>query len=48
MCSKTMIDKIRNEHVLKHLGAASIDDKLKETHLKWFGHISRAGQLRCG
>ena len=41
MCSKTMKDKIRNEYFLEHLEVATIGDKIRETRLRWFGHIQR-------
>ena len=33
ICSKTRQDKIRNERFQKHLGVASIGNKIRETHL---------------
>lgn len=39
MCSKTRKNRIRNERTREHLGKASIGDKLRETPLRWFGHI---------
>lgn len=36
MCSKTMKDTIRKERIWEN-GISSMDAKLKETHLKWFG-----------
>ena len=41
MCGKTRIDKIRNEHFREHLGVATIGDKIRETCLRWFGHVQR-------
>ena len=38
MCGKTK-DKIKNKCFREHLGVASISDKIKKTHLRWFGHI---------
>lgn len=31
----------KNQHIQEHLGGASINDKLKETHLKRFAHVQR-------
>ena len=39
MCGKTRKDKIRNERLQEHLWVASMGDKIRETHLKWFGHV---------
>lgn len=45
--SKSRKDRIRNEHFQDHLGVASIDDGLRETHLRWYGNV-QVGQLpRC-
>ena len=41
MCNKTRKDKIRNECFREHLRLASIEDKIRETHLRWFGHVQR-------
>ena len=32
-------DKIRNERFRGHLGLVLIGDKIRETRLRWFGHI---------
>jgi len=37
----TRLDKIRNKLIRCKIGAASIEDKIKEARLRWFGHISR-------
>ena len=36
---KTRKHRIRNEHFRKNLKIASIGDKIRKIHLKWFGHI---------
>jgi hypothetical protein len=41
MCGKTRKDKIRNERFREHLGVAPIGDKIRETRLRWFGHVER-------
>lgn len=33
MCDKARKDKIRNEHIRKHLGVSSIGNKLRKLHL---------------
>ena len=38
MCGKTRKDKIR-ERFLENLGLATIGGKIKETCLRWFGHV---------
>ena len=39
MCGKIRKVGIRYERFLEHFGVASIDDKLRETCLRWFGHV---------
>ena len=39
MRGKTKIDRIKIECFWEYLGVASIGDKLRETHLRWFGHV---------
>ena len=39
ICNKTKKDKIRNECLREHLRVASIGDKIRETCLRWFGHV---------
>jgi hypothetical protein len=41
ICGHTMLDKIRNEVIRGKIGVASIEDKLREARLRWFGHIRR-------
>ena len=41
MCGKTRIDKIRNERIHKMIEVASIEEKMRENRLRWFGHIQR-------
>ena len=37
------MDKIRNE-VIREKGVAPIEHKMRETRLRWFGHIKRRSQ----
>jgi len=41
MCVHTRLDKIRNEVIRDKIGVASIEDKMREARLRWFGHIRR-------
>ncbi|XP_070039517.1 uncharacterized protein [Nicotiana tomentosiformis] len=44
MCRHTRLDKIRNEDIQKKVGAAPIDDKMREVRLRWFRHMPRRSQ----
>ena len=35
----TRNDRIRNEEIFLKIGVASIDGKMRENHLRWFGHV---------
>jgi len=35
------LDKISNEVIRGKLGLASIENKIREVRLRWFGHIRR-------
>jgi len=39
MCGQTILYKIKNEVVRGKVGVTSIEDKIRETRLRWFGHI---------
>jgi len=41
ICGHTRLDKIRNEVIRDKIEVASIENKIRETHLRWFGHIRR-------
>ncbi|XP_070040431.1 uncharacterized protein [Nicotiana tomentosiformis] len=41
MCGHTMKDKIRNEVIRGKVGVASVEDKLRESWLRWFGRVKR-------
>ena len=41
MSGKTRNDKIRNEFICGSLGVASMSDKMRESRLRWFGHVQR-------
>ena len=42
ICGHTKLDKIRNEVIRGKIGVASIQDKIREARLRWFGHIRRS------
>ena len=39
MCGNTRRDKVRNKDIRTKVGVASIEEKMKENHLRWFGHV---------
>ncbi|XP_070015957.1 uncharacterized protein [Nicotiana sylvestris] len=41
MCGHTRLDKIRNDDIWRKVGVASVDDKMREARLRWFGHVQR-------
>ncbi|XP_070031856.1 uncharacterized protein [Nicotiana tomentosiformis] len=41
MCRHIRKDKIRNEVIRVKVGVASVDAKLRESRLRWFGHVRR-------
>jgi len=41
MCGHTRLDKIRNEVIRGKIVVATIEDKIREVRLRWFGHIRR-------
>ncbi|XP_070026581.1 uncharacterized protein [Nicotiana sylvestris] len=41
MCGHTRKDKIMNEVIREKVGVASMEDKLRESRLRWFGHVKR-------
>ena len=41
MCGYNRLDRIRNVVIRKKVGVAPIEDKMRETRLRWFGHIMR-------
>ncbi|KAF3624282.1 putative pre-mRNA-processing factor 6-like [Capsicum annuum] len=43
MCGLTRGDKVRNETVREKVRVASVEDKMRERRLRWFGHVMRRG-----
>ena len=41
MCGNTRRDKVRNEDIRTKIGVGSIEEKLRENRLRWFGHVQR-------
>ncbi|XP_070015931.1 uncharacterized protein [Nicotiana sylvestris] len=41
MCEHTRKDKIRNEVIRDKMEVASMEAKLRESRLRWFGHVRR-------
>ncbi|XP_070025956.1 uncharacterized protein [Nicotiana sylvestris] len=41
MSGYTGRDKIRNEAIQDKVGVASVDDKMRESRLRWFEHVKR-------
>jgi len=41
ICGHMRLDKIRNEVIKGKIRVASIENKIREVRLRWFGHISR-------
>ncbi|KAF3634332.1 putative defensin-like protein 21-like [Capsicum annuum] len=43
MCGFTRADRARNEIILEKVAVASVEDKIREVWLRWFGHVMRRG-----
>ena len=41
ICGHTRLDKVRNEMIRGKIRVTSIEDKIREARLRWFGHIRR-------
>ena len=41
MCGNMRRDKVRKEDIRTKIGVASIEEKMRENRLRWFGHVRR-------
>jgi len=46
MCGYIRLDRIRKEMIREKVGFAPIEDKMRETRLKWFGHVKSRSENR--
>ena len=44
VCRYMRLNRIRNEMVREKVGVSPIEDKIRETRLKWFGCIKRRSE----
>ncbi|KAF3624030.1 hypothetical protein FXO37_31574 [Capsicum annuum] len=43
MCGHTRGDRVRNDIIREKVGVASVEDKIQEGRLRWFGHVMGRG-----
>ena len=43
MCDYTRLDRVRNVVIRERVGVAPLEDRMRETRLRWFGHVKRRG-----
>jgi hypothetical protein len=41
ICGNIRLDRVRNDDIRDRLGVASIEEKLIQHQLRWFGHVHR-------
>jgi len=41
MCDYSRLDRIRNVVIREKIRVTFIEDKMRETRLRWFGHMKR-------
>jgi len=46
ICAYTRLDRIRNVVIIERVGVASLEEKLREIKLRWFGSVD-APVRRC-
>ncbi|KAM3375418.1 hypothetical protein P3S68_014132 [Capsicum galapagoense] len=44
MCGFTRAERARNEIIREKVGVVSVEDKMREVRLRWFGHVMRRGR----
>jgi len=42
MCGCIRVDKIRKEVIRNKFKVAPVEDKIRDTRLRWFGHVKRS------
>ncbi|PHU23744.1 hypothetical protein BC332_08851 [Capsicum chinense] len=43
MCGFTRADRVRNDIIQEKVGVVSVEEKMQEVRLRWFGHVMRRG-----
>ncbi|KAF3661311.1 putative monogalactosyldiacylglycerol synthase, chloroplastic-like [Capsicum annuum] len=43
MCGLTRGDRVRNKTIREKVGVTSVECKMREARLRWFGHVKRRG-----
>ncbi|KAF3681174.1 putative cytosolic sulfotransferase 5-like isoform 1 [Capsicum annuum] len=43
MCGFTRTERVTNEIIREKVGVVSVEDKMREVRLRWFGHVTRRG-----
>jgi hypothetical protein len=41
ICGHTRRDRVQNDDIRERLGVASVEEKLVQHRLRWFGHMQR-------
>jgi hypothetical protein len=41
ICGNIRRDRVRNDDICKRLGVASVEERLVQHRLRWFGHVQR-------